>query len=215
MRHILTITGASGAGKDTLLDGLLVLNGAKPISTVYGRELVESCYKQDSPTVEMRELISHTTRKPRQFEHSGLDYYFVDEDFFKTIKKVEEVEYAGNHYCLSEDELYKIPDDGWGVVIVDQTGVRCLKEFVDAHRVDFRINSVFLTISEETSRERMTKRGDAADSIEARIKQQKERNEYSPKCPYYYNLVLKSDTCDDYKQNIDTVQEMLINGGSY
>lgn len=29
MRHILTITGASGAGKDTLLDGLLVLNGAK------------------------------------------------------------------------------------------------------------------------------------------------------------------------------------------
>lgn len=62
MKHILTITGASGSGKDTLVDCLLCLNHNEPENIPpFALELRDQWH----PYVAFRELISHTTRLPR------------------------------------------------------------------------------------------------------------------------------------------------------
>ena len=207
MKHILTITGASGAGKDTLLDGLRVLNHCKSPESV--NSLAATCCNSTSSNIKIRELVSHTTRKPRAGETDGIDYYFVDLSTFDTIDKVEETEYAGNHYCLSAGELHDLKDGEWGAVIVDQHGVQCVQEFVDAHRDEFTLTKVFLHVNEEVSKRRMAARGDSVESIERRLRQQAERDEYYPHDPDAYSLILMSLDDEWYLRNVLEVQKIL------
>jgi len=46
------------------------------------------------------ELKSHTTRNKREGENEGNPYYFITEEEFFELDKVEETEYNGNYYCL-------------------------------------------------------------------------------------------------------------------
>lgn len=207
MKHILTITGASGAGKDTLLDGLRVLNHCKSPESV--NSLAATCWNSTSSNIKIHELVSHTTRKPRAGETAGVDYYFVDLPTFDIIEKVEETEYAGNHYCLSTEELHNLKDGEWGAVIVDQHGVQCIQDFVDMHRDEFTLTTVFLHVNEQVSKQRMTARGDSAESIERRLKQQAERDEYYPHDPDAYSLILMSLDDKWYLRNVFEVQKIL------
>ena len=208
MKYILTITGASGSGKDSLVDALLVSYGVvnpADIKNIAGSYKATQLEKQ----ISVRELVSHTTRAPRTGEVDGVDYYYIDFDTFKTIEKVEETEYAGNHYCLSADELRSIPKYGAGIVVVDQHGVDCIDKFVREHSDEFIRLSVFLKITEDVSRERMLSRGDKPESIEKRITQQIERHEYEPKCPELYAGILDASTEDSFADNVAFVIDML------
>ena len=208
MRYILTVTGASGAGKDTLVDALLCLNHVKKPKEVS----IQSAAFSDEwcQQVGIRELVSHTTRQPREGEEHGVAYYFTDIDEFNRLEKVEETEYAGNHYCLSASELANIPDEEWGIVIVDQHGVKCIQDFVYKHKGEYQATSVFLTIDEEISKARMQARGDKPEAITRRLKQQEERGEYAPNDPdsYYYILESTDEAC--LVDNVHTLQEFIV-----
>ena len=77
--------------------------------------------------------ISHTTRKPRANEINSKDYYFVNEDEFKSlIKKHEFLEHAKvfNHlYGTSKSYVYKSLDKGKNVIFdIDWQGAKQIKE---------------------------------------------------------------------------------------
>lgn len=207
MKILLTITGPSGAGKDTLLDALLVSAGVKRVDEV--NEISARAALAGADAIPIRELISHATRAPREGEVDGVAYHFVDLATFNKIRKVEETEYAGNHYCLSEDELISLADGECGAVIVDQHGVACIRDFVNHHFDEYIHVKVFLKISAETSERRMRDRGDKPESIERRLKQQRERDEYSPKAELHYDFILRSETVDDLSANVETIQKAI------
>lgn len=207
MKILLTITGPSGAGKDTLLDALLVSAGVKSIDEV--NKISARAALEGADAISIRELISHTTRAPRNGEVDGIAYHFVDLATFNKIRKVEETEYAGNHYCLSEDEILNLADGECGAVIVDQHGVACIRDFVNYHFDEYVHIKVFLKISAETSERRMRDRGDKPESIERRLKQQRERDEYSPKAELHYDFILSSETVDDLSANVETIQKAI------
>ena len=72
--RLFIVTAPSGAGKTSLIKALIELCPQFKVST------------------------SHTTRKPRQDEREGIDYYFVDSDAFNTLKDSGEfLEYAECH----------------------------------------------------------------------------------------------------------------------
>ncbi len=75
---LIVFSGPSGSGKDTVLSEIIRRNPGMKVST------------------------SMTTRKIRDNETDGADYYFVDRDYFeKKIKDgsmLEYAEYSGNYY---------------------------------------------------------------------------------------------------------------------
>jgi guanylate kinase len=112
---ILVITGPSGVGKGTLIEGLL----------------------QQVPGLEL--AVSATTRKPREGEVNGVHYHFLSqEDFDRRVAAgefIEHAEYAGNRYGTLKSELAR---PARGIVLeIDVQGARQVRERVPEARLIF------------------------------------------------------------------------------
>jgi guanylate kinase len=76
--------------------------------------------------------VSHTTRKKREGEQEGKDYYFISTDRFERMVKeglfIEWAEVHGNHYGTSKSELKKETEDGDLLLDIDVQGAAQIKE---------------------------------------------------------------------------------------
>lgn len=104
---LIVITGPSGCGKSTLANRMLT-------------EIENLAFS-----------VSYTTRKKREGEQEGKDYYFVSTDRFKTmIKKGQFMEWAkvhGNYYGTSKSELEKEAVTGDLLLDIDVQGASQIK----------------------------------------------------------------------------------------
>ncbi len=86
---IIIISGPSGVGKKTIIDQFI-----------------------NDPKLNIKYSISATTRKPREGETHGKDYYFLDnQDFVKKINNndfLEWAEFANNKYGTLKSEINNI-----------------------------------------------------------------------------------------------------------
>lgn len=144
---LLVISGPSGAGKSSLIDEIL-----NNIDDVYFS-------------------ISTTTRKRRETEVDGVDYYFVsNEEFEEDIKKDLFLEWAmvhGNYYGTSLKPVYKALSNGKLVVFdIDVQGHRSIKE-----KLSDIMTSVFVTTPTLSElKRRLKKRGtDSSETIKKRV----------------------------------------------
>ncbi len=89
--------------------------------------------------------ISHTTRKPRNNEINGVDYYFVKKDIFEDlILKNRFLEYAkvfNNYYGSSEDTVFKKLNEGQNVIFdIDWQGTEQIKK----KNLKYKIITIFI-----------------------------------------------------------------------
>ena len=145
---IVLLVGASGSGKTTI-----------------GEELKK---------LGIPEAVSHTTRNPRVGEIEGVTYNYVTKEEFDKIDKLEEAEYAGNHYCLSKKELEdKWEDNDIVFCIVEKDGARQIKEKIE------NVIVIYIGIDLRTMKKRMKERGDKEEDIKKRIDNCEKTNELS------------------------------------
>ena len=109
--NLIVISGPSGAGKDSIVEGVLKINSKSWLS------------------------ISATTRNPRGKEKDGIDYYFLTkEKFEKKINKNEFLEYAeynGNYYGTPKDKIIEKINQGYDVILVIEIqGALKIKELI-------------------------------------------------------------------------------------
>lgn len=176
MKTIVTVTGASGIGKDSLVDALLYFNGV--LKSDHLRGIAKSVTGMSSRIPKkMRKLIGYTTRKPRDNESNGKPHYFVSEAEFDRLNKIEEVEYSGAKYCYTSEEIQKIPQGGFGIVIASQDAVRQFRSYA-TYADNVQVVSFFLESDEEIIRGRMKERGDSEQQIADRIKHAEQTEEY-------------------------------------
>jgi guanylate kinase len=109
IQNLFIISGPSGAGEDSVIDGLAkILPIERTITTV--------------------------TRSPRADESDGHPYYFVSEEQFqKKIASGEIVEYAkhynGNYYGVTKTELERVAaSEKIGIWKIDYKGVETAKK---------------------------------------------------------------------------------------
>lgn len=121
----------------------------------------------------MKNIVSYTTRPMRDEEENGVQYWFLSTEEF--LKKQEEGFFAEVITYVDKDgnTLYyggakkDFADDK--VMIVNIDGLKQIREFKELNSIAF-----LLTVSDDTIRERLKKRGDNEEVAENRIKQDNE-----------------------------------------
>lgn len=113
----------------------------------------------------IKELVSHTTRKPRKGEADGVAYHFVDEADFLATEKVEESIYAGHHYGVSKAEVERKSGSGDVFAVTDINGARAFRRIYGN-----QVMVLYIHTSMRKMRERMRKRGDTKEGIRKRMR---------------------------------------------
>ena len=108
--------------------------------------------------------VSYTTRSPRKGEIDGVDYYFLEENEFKTMIEqgffYEYVTFNGWFYGKSKEQWHELDD----VFIMTPSGISKL------HAADRKSSFViYIDVDVDIRRERLSGRNDSNDSIERRI----------------------------------------------
>lgn len=156
---LVVVSGSSGVGKGTILKKLV----------------------HDNENIKF--AISATTRRPREGEVDGVDYFFKTEDEFKEMinknELVEWVNYCGNFYGKSKKYIEDMSKKGYDLVIeVEVEGAKNIK------RAYPESVSVFvMPPSFEELEERLKSRGtETTESIKRRLaralEEQKEIENY-------------------------------------
>lgn len=162
--NLLVLSGPSGVGKGTVLDKLLT----------------------NFDQVEYS--ISATTRKPRQGELDGRDYFFMEEDnFFKKVEKKEFIEWAkvhNNYYGTPHDYVESILEQGKDIILeIDIQGAKQVRETYP------EAIFIFLTPpSLEELEQRLDRRGSEDEKNKA-IRLKNARDELKEQRYYNYQIV--------------------------
>ena len=173
------VSGPSGVGKGTICDRLI-------------NEL-NSWYS-----------ISFTTRKPREGEIDGVDYFFItEEEFEDKIKRGDFLEYNfynGNYYGTSKEVVNDKINNGINVFCeIDVNGAHNIKTiFPDALLIYIAPPSI------DILRERLINRGtESIDKINQRLEiAQNELKEIS-----FYDYVIVND---DLETAIEKMKEIIL-----
>lgn len=149
--------------------------------------------------------ISTTTRKPREGEVEGIDYYFLSEDEFKRkISNDEFYEYAnvhGNYYGTLKKTVEENLEKGLNVILeIDVQGALIAKDKKkDAVLVFFKTKDT--KILEERLRGRKT---DSEEVIKKRLENALKELEFENKYDY---TVINEDIEDSCQKLIEIINE--------
>ncbi len=176
------ISAPSGCGKSTLIRELLLFNGS------------------------LKQSISFTTRKPRESEVNGKDYFFVSKkNFTEMIKTNEFIEYAevyGNYYGTHkkwlQEELNK--DLSHILLELDVQGAMSIKK-IFPESVRIFINPPNLNILEK----RLCTRGKDSDS-QIKIRLAKANEEISIGSNFEYVIMN-----DEFDKCLKALNSIIIN----
>ena len=121
---------------------------------------------------DMKKIITYTTRQIRINEVNGVDYHFVTEEEFLSLKEkdffVETTLFNGYYYGSSKED---VKDDA--VVILDPVG---LTNFMNS-KLD-NLVAIFLYCDEDIRYKRMIARGDDLEKVKERLIHDREKFSY-------------------------------------
>lgn len=175
---LIILSGPSGSGKDTVLRALKEVDSDVKVS------------------------VSMTTRKPRQGDVDGVDYYFVTREYFeKKIaenKMLEYAEYAGNYYGTPADPVDEMLRQGKAVFLeIEVQGAEKIRK-----RYDSVISIFLMPPSMRVLEERLRGRGtEDEETIQHRLFIASEEIRRAPE----YDYVVINDTVDNAVDGIETI----------
>ncbi len=154
--------------------------------------------------------VSATTRPKRDYETSGMHYYFLNkETFLQKIKDHEFVEYeevyAGSYYGTLKSEVERIWSEGKHVVFdIDVKGAESIKSIYQEDALGIFIMAPSMKILEE----RLRKRGSENEAaLEKRLAKVRQEMEYFDKFDY----TLTNDDLDTALKHAEKLVAEFLN----
>lgn len=116
---VVVVSAPSGTGKSTIC-----------------RQLIDSAGSSSTCQQEIEFSVSTTTRKPRRNEKDGMNYHFVDDETFETMKRndefLEDAIVHGERYGTPRSAVQTTLESGKDVLLdIDVQGGRQVKEQCD------------------------------------------------------------------------------------
>lgn len=185
---LIIFSGPSGVGKGAI------------ISKLFANKSLNLAYS-----------VSMTTRKPRNKEQEGINYFFVDvATFLKQVKLNDFLEYTnfiGNYYGTSKSYVLNLQNQGYNVILeIEVDGAsQVLKKY--EHRDD--IISIFImppSYQELEQRIRM-RASESENIIEKRLNKAKEEF----KVQHEYDYIVVNDDLDVAVKEITDIIKNNIN----
>ena len=184
---IITLTGASASGKDTLLNELIWTENFKPI-------------------------ISTTSRPMRNGEVQGREYNFVtyeeainitDNDEF-IEKRIYDVANGDRWiYGITKNDISKLKDDNIYLAIVDFNGLKELNKYLDS--IDIEHYSTYIDASYQNRLVRsLTREGNMTNKqVQEVVRRFNDDIKNVDIAIEYVDIVLNNDTKEDLTRNIN------------
>ncbi|KKP80194.1 MAG: guanylate kinase [Candidatus Moranbacteria bacterium RIFOXYA12_FULL_35_19] len=185
MSNIFIISGPSGAGEDSVIEGL-------------------------KKYFEIERIITTTTRQMRSGESQGHPYYFISKEEFITKRdKGEFVEWAeqynGNFYGVSKEEIERVKNSGKiGTWKIEWKGV------ITAKKIYPEIKAIFITVPDlKILEDRIRRRDGVSDEyIKERMEYTKEWMKHED--IYDYKVVNEEGKLDETVQKVaEIIKENL------
>lgn len=172
---MVVLSSPSGAGKTTLTRGLVASD----------QKFVPS--------------VSVTTRKKRQDEIEGKDYYFISENKFQNMlvenKFLEYAEVFGNFYGTPKEQTFELLKSGKDVVYdIDWQGAEQLKYAAGAHVITIFILPPSMAVLKERLLARNT---ESEESFKMRFNEAKHEIQ---KCGLYDYIIINHDIEQSLKE---------------
>ena len=183
---------------------LIVLSGPSGV----GKGTVRR-YIMDNYSIKFTYSISMTTRKPRDKEVDGVDYYFVsEEEFQKNIDEgnfLEWEEFVGNKYGTPKSKVEELRNQGKHVFLeIEVNGAaEVLSKVNDDRVISFFLMPPNLEALESRIRRRKT---ESEDIIQERL--QKGLNEMS-KSTQYDHIILNDDVARASQEIVDLIKKKI------
>lgn len=177
---LIVLSGPSGSGKDSICERLKEYNDNFWVS------------------------ISCTTRKPRNGEEEGIDYFFKTKDEFKRLikenKLLEYAEYNGEYYGTPKGKIHDYLNRGIDVILVIEVqGALRIKKLIN--------EAIFIFVMPPTMKDlilRLKKRGTESDEkILKRFKKAYQEINLITK----YNYVVVNDELDNATKKVNSIIE--------
>lgn len=177
---LIVLSGPSGSGKDSICERLKEYNDNFWVS------------------------ISCTTRKPRNGEEEGIDYFFKTKDEFKRLikenKLLEYAEYNGEYYGTPKEKIHDYLNRGIDVILVIEVqGALRIKKLIN--------EAIFIFVMPPTMKDlilRLKKRGTESDEkILKRFKKAYQEINLITK----YNYVVVNDELDNATKKVNSIIE--------
>lgn len=188
MKRLYCIIGPSGSGKSTYVHDAVKNMG-------YG------------------EIISTTTRLPRQNERDGIDYHFVSEDVFFSLNMVQRDEYAHHYYGTAQKDIDNaFKNSSYAFMVVTYEGAIDFKKIFKERELDIEVITIFIYTPLDILKERMIKRGDDYEKIMQRINNIENRKEYDnkEKTDYVFEVDTSlsiDESCFQFRQFIESLNQ--------
>ena len=178
-KKLYVISGSSGVGKGTVLKGFMAKHPDFMLS------------------------ISCTTRKPRDGEENGVNYFFLTkEEFQKSVEEdkfLEWAEFAGNFYGTKKKYIQQCLNDGMNVILEIETNgaLQVKKKMPEAVLIFIAPPSV-----EELEHRLRGRHTEDEETIQKRLKEVKKELECAKKYDY---IVIN----DEIKNAISKLEEVI------
>jgi len=179
-KSLIFLLGRSGAGKTTTLDMLIETKGFSP-------------------------LVSYTTRKKRENEKEGYDYFFISVKEFNAMNfKAKFVVNSKWKYGVSFD--YENIQDNLVFQAISLNYLKSVAE--EAISAGYEVKIVFLDIDKEERIKRLRERGETEESISKRIEIEKNEGDYDLSIFKDHNL----QKINTSKMSVKEVVDKIVGG---
>ncbi len=137
-------------------------------------------------TLNMRGVISSTTRKKRPYETEDVDYHYMSVEQFEEAEKkgefIEKVEINGHLYGIKEEDVAeKFQKKGCIYIVLNKEGADILKSLYGD-----KVVRIFIYADAETVKKRQFERGDTDKEVEQHMSHYEEEMQYKQVCEHSF-----------------------------